>query len=113
MTPARAIQKLDRKLAQVGQTITLRRMVANASPVEKGCKAFVRGYKPDELVGGIQQGDSLVILSPTGLAGSPFATDLPRKLDRILAAGRLRTIEMSDPVLLGDQVVRINLLVRG
>ena len=113
MTPQQAIASLDRQINRHGQTITLRRPVANASPIEKTCKAFVRGYKPDELIGGVQQGDSLVALSPTGLAGSDFATTLPRAMDKVLIAGRVRNVQMADPVLLGDQVVRINLQVRG
>lgn len=113
MTPAQAIAMLDRQIAQHGQTVTLTRTVPNGSPITLTCRAFVRGYKPDELANGVVQGDSLVVLSPTALAGSPFASALPVRLDKLTTAGRKRNIEMADPVLMNDMLVRLNLQVRG
>lgn len=119
MTPADAIAILDRQLAEHGQTITLRR---NGSPnVDVSLSAFVRGYEPRELNGGVVQGDSEVTISPTGIGSWPGAlaqsdgsdTKVPRKNDKVLIAGRLRNIEASAPIYIGSTLVRINLQVRG
>ena len=61
----------------------------------------------------MQQGDSLVVLSPTALAGTAFESTLPTANNKLTAAGRLRNIQMADPVLMNDVLVRINLQVRG
>lgn len=111
MTPASAIAMLDRQLAAHGETVTLRRPVANAAAIEVDVLAFVRGYRPDELAGGIQQGDSEVVLSPTSLV-APWP-DLPKRLDKVLIDGRLRNVEMANAVRIAGEVVRINLMVRG
>ncbi|MCE4223403.1 hypothetical protein HCU64_06535 [Methylobacterium sp. C25] len=106
------MSKLDRQVARKGQTIQLRKAAAKDGSQDKGLRAFVRGYKPDELAGGVQQGDSTVIVSPTELAKSGFAGPIVR-LDRVVVAGRVRSIEVANPVMLNDQVVRIELWVRG
>lgn len=113
MTPSQAIALLDAQIAEHGQTVTLTRLVPNQTSITLTCKAFVRGYKPDELANGVQQGDSLVVLSPTALVGSPFESAPPVRLNKLTTAGRLRNIEMADPVLMNDVLVRINLQVRG
>lgn len=67
MTPAAAIAALDRQIAAHGQNAKLERL----SPAALGdVRVFFRGYRPEELSGGIQQGDSAAILSPTSLRAS-------------------------------------------
>jgi len=103
MTPARAIQMLERQLAQNGQSVALK--LANG---EVTVRAFVRGMKPDELTGDFKQSDRKVTLSPSGRA-----KEIAR-LDTIVIAGRDHMVEFEpDIVLLNDQPVRINLVVRG
>ncbi|HZY67756.1 MAG TPA: hypothetical protein VFE52_04170 [Devosia sp.] len=113
MTPARAIAMLDRQIGRHGQTVTLTRHVSNGSPVTLTCRAFVRGYKPDELANGVIQGDSLVVISPTALEGTPFGTTLPAPVNKLTTAGRQRNIAMVDPVYINDVLVRLSLQVRG
>lgn len=104
---------LDRQIAAHGQPVTLRRMVTNGDPVDLAAAAFVRGYKPEELIGGVAQGDTMVTLSPSALVGSAFAANLPRRNDKLVVEGRLRNVEMADPVRLSGTLVRLNLQVRG
>jgi hypothetical protein len=121
MKPARAIAMLDRQLAAHGQTVTLRRPGTPA--VSADLPAFVRGYKPQELVGAITQGDSEVTLSPTHIAESGWpgalaqvdGTDaaVPRKGDKVVIQGRLRNVEAAVPIYLAGTLVRVNLTVRG
>ncbi|MFC7065015.1 hypothetical protein [Brucella rhizosphaerae] len=69
MTPEHAIAKLQRQLARHGQNVDLRKIVNGQIQSEAlAQRAFVRGYKPDELVGPIQQGDRIVVLLPDALA---------------------------------------------
>lgn len=119
MTPVQAIAQLDRQIAKSGETVTLRRFVPNQPAIEKPHRAFVRGYRPDELVGGIFQGDSLVVMSPTKFPAefadfsNPADNALRLKTNEgILISGRRRTVQYVDPVRMNGVVVRVNVLVR-
>lgn len=111
MTPHQAIAKLDRAIARNGQTVTLRRGTASAPVATAALKAHVRGYDPDELVGGITQKDSKVILAPTGLKGWP--SGMVQENDWIQIDGRWRSIVAAVPVRMADTLVRIELQVKG
>jgi hypothetical protein len=113
VTPAAAIAILDRQIAKHGQPVTLRRVVANSAAATADVSAFVRGYRPDELVAGIQQGDTLVTLSPTSVAGTPFSPAVPRRGDKVVIDGRVRNVELADAVSVAGTMVRLNLQVRG
>lgn len=107
-TAAHAIAKLDEALAKAGETIGWQITTAGVPATATSHLAFVRGYKPDELVGGIEQGDARVILSPTGLTGRP------KRGDKIVTGGtRTMNIQAVDEVRLTDTLVRIDLQVRG
>ncbi|MBM3549719.1 MAG: hypothetical protein FJX54_22495 [Alphaproteobacteria bacterium] len=119
------ISALDRGLAARGEDVVLRRISgsgATATSVDVACRAVVREYRPEELVGGIAQGDSQVILSPSEIrssgwpdpGGSPPGTvSLPKKGDKLIVQGRMRTIEAVAPILVAGEFVRIDLQVRG
>lgn len=112
MTPVQAIAQLDRQIAAHGQDVTLRRIVANAAAIDRTHRAFARGYRPDELAGGIQQNDSLVILSPTGMP-APFVAEPLRVNDKILYDGRMRNVAYVETVRVQGVPVRYNATVRG
>lgn len=128
VTPAEAIADLDRSLAADGEDIRLQRLTLAAGgvqiPFEVTCRACVRGYQPKDLVGGITQQDSKVILSPTEIvragwpgAASAAGTDqdrrVPRKGDRAIIAGRPRNIEAAVGIYVGSELVRIEMRVLG
>ncbi len=119
---------LDAMLAAFGQDVTLRRVTGttNQANVDCTCRALVRGYRADELAGGIIQGDSLVILSATDIiaaqwpGGQPVTSPptgldvrVPRKGDKIVSAGKVRNVEAADPVYVDGDLHRINVTVRG
>lgn len=119
---------LDAMLRSDGQQVTLRRIVGttNQTAVDCQCWAFVRGYKANELVGAIIQGDSAVILSATDIieaqwpGGQPVTSPpngldvrVPRAGDYIVSAGRVRRIEAADPVYVDGELHRLNVQVRG
>ncbi|HEV7417863.1 MAG TPA: hypothetical protein VGN98_17040, partial [Tianweitania sediminis] len=68
---------------------------------------FVRGYKPEELVGMVEQADRQVTLSPTNL--NAF---VPQDNDDVSISGRLGKVMDVEPVQIGSTVVRYNLQVR-
>ncbi|MDR7036114.1 hypothetical protein J2X36_000850 [Methylobacterium sp. BE186] len=109
MTPAQSIAALDRQIAQHGQDVQLRAAAADPDAAGATVRAFVRGYRPEELGGGVQQGDTLMILSPTHLA----AVETIERGDGVTVAGRARYVEVANPVVLNDVVVRIECTVRG
>ena len=114
MTPAAAIASLDRQLAQNSQTVILRRYTgvgAARVSADTAVRAFVRDYQPDELVGGITQGDTQIVLSPTDVLAGGGA--MPQKGDQIIIDGKLRMIVAAPPVRVGNVVARINLQVKG
>lgn len=111
MTPASAIATLDRLIRADGQNVTII-FVEISGETQFPTRAFSRGYQPHELIGGIEQGDTLAIISATGLINAPR---LPRRNDRLLlsATAKMKNIENGTAVDLGEQLVRMNLQLRG
>lgn len=119
------ISALDRGLAARGQDVILRRISGSgpsATSIDVACRAVVRGYRPEELVGGIAQGDSQVILSPSEIRSSGWpdpgglpsgSASLPKKGDKLIVQGRMRTIEAVAPIQVAGELVRIDLQIRG
>lgn len=122
------IARLDHSLAQHGEWIILRRIVGttNAVNIDVKCRATVNDYAPEELVGGIMQTDSKVIMSPTQITDAqwpggaapllpPFNVDprVPRINDKVIAGGRIRNISFVNPITVGDELVRIELRIAG
>ena len=126
MTPQHATAMLLRQISKHGEKVDLIRLTGTQlTPLTVTCRAFVRAYRPEELVGGIIQGDSRVILSPQEIeangwpgpnsSATPTGQDrrVPRKGDRIVIAGKVRNIESGTPVYLAGQLVRIEVQARG
>jgi len=102
MTPAQAIAKLDRQIAAHGQAIGFAR-----GAVTKSARGFVRGYRPEQLVGLITQQEREVIVSPSSLGD--FA---PRAQDDFQTMGRFGRVMAAEPIHMDGVLVRWNLTVR-
>jgi hypothetical protein len=127
MTVAKqAIADLNAALAADGEWIELWRETGTQKiPFKVRCRAFVRGYTAQELVGGISQTDSKLILSPTEITRSgwpgpnssaaPTNQDrrVPRKGDAVVIAGRKRAVEAAGGIYLSGELVRIEMRVLG
>lgn len=126
MTPEASIAALDRQLAAHGQDVELQRLTGSQLiPFKVTCRAFVRGYSAEELIGGITQSDSKVIMGPTeieagGWPGPEFPAGsttgdirIPRKNDKAVIAGRMRNIEAAVGLYLAGVLVRIEMRVTG
>ncbi|MFC7067545.1 hypothetical protein [Brucella rhizosphaerae] len=108
MTPAHAIAKLQRQLVAHGQNVDLRKIASGQTQSEAlAQRAFVRGYKPEELVGQIQQGDRNVVLLPDAAAIAL------KKGDKVVIAGAAANVEVAEIVRMDDVPVRVNVRVRG
>lgn len=112
-TPAEIIARLDASLARRGEEVVVRRYTATTGTprpkIDIAVRASVRPVNPEELVGGIDQTFSKVVLSPTGISEL-----LPlRKGDKVVIQGRERNIEFPKPIFDGDTLVRIKLTVAG
>lgn len=121
-----AIAALDDALDDVGQEIRLQRLTGTQLiPFEVECQALVRGYTPQELVGGITQQDSFVILSPSEItrkgwpgpnsSATPTNQDrrVPRKGDKAVINGKTRNVEAAVGIYVADVLVRIEMRVLG
>lgn len=130
MHAAFEIAELDKSLAEDGEDIILRRVVGatNQAFIDVTCRAFVRGYAANELIGGITQQDSKVILSPTQInaanwpGGQPvsnaqFQADprIPSKNrgDKCVMGGRVRNVESATGIPIDGVLVRIEMRVLG
>lgn len=100
---------LDRQLAAHGQTAELLRGDPDAPDASVTVKVRSSDYRLDELAGNLKQGDSKVILSPTGLG--PFG--VPVEGDWIRYSDRLRSIASAVTHEPQDVIVRIELVARG
>lgn len=96
-TPALYASEMERR----GEVVSLRRRKANSNPpafdAQIDVRAIVTGYAPSELVGGINQGDSRVILLAPDVAAGGFP--LPIKTggtDTVLINGLQRTFKSVD-----------------
>lgn len=114
------IEALDRALSRSRQTITLRALPAVDLA---GVPAVVRGYAPNELVDGITQQDSFVVISPTQInaAGWPGAQvsgqrdiRIPNKNrgDLCIINGQTRAVQAGVGIYVRDVLVRIEFRVR-
>ncbi len=117
---SRALSALNRSLARAGQSVTLQRVTGGTTVVQAiTLLAHVRGYEPQELVNGITQTDSKVILSPTSVAafnsGAAAGLDIrvPIKGNRMIIAGRTRNVEAAIGLYEGADLVRIECRVLG
>lgn len=120
MMPGNAIAALDAALAAHGEDIVLRRTTSGVNN-DITVRAFVRGVSPEQLMAGVKQTNSNVIISPTeiinngwpGTASDVSDVRIPTTNDKLLIAGQQRQIEFAAPIYVAGDLVRINIMVRG
>lgn len=119
------ITDLDEMLAADGERVTLRRRIGTGSTFVEvtNCLARLSGYQPEQMVGGITQTQSALILSPTAIEAAATAGTwpgaagggaLPKIGDFIRSAGGTdRRIEAIQPARIGGIVVRFEGRILG
>jgi hypothetical protein len=83
-----------------------------ASPGSVDLLGFPRGYRPDEIAGGVQQGDQQVETLNDELAEAGW-TSPPAHRDRLVIDGRSTTIQGARAVYDGQLLIGWSLWVRG
>lgn len=108
-TPAGAISRLDAAIARRGSTLVLKRGDISAPSATVTVKGYETDIDPTKFVGNSKQGDSLIILSPTGLGafGEPLEDDWTE------LGGRTRSVYFVRRKMLANVLVRLELMVRG
>lgn len=96
-----------------GQAATMRLSLGTTPPTftDVSVRVFIRDYRPEQLVGALQQGDRSAILRNTELAAG--AHRAPRKGDRLVASGVTYTVQAVETRLLADTVIRHDMMIRG
>lgn len=96
-----------------GQTATLRLSLGTTPPTftDVPVRVFIRDYRPEQLVGALQQGDRSAIVRNREFAVG--AHRAPRKGDRLVASGVTYTVQAVETRLLGDVVIRHDMTIRG
>lgn len=120
------VSELDKALAADGQDIEIHRLIGTQQiPIKVKCRAFVRNLDAKELIGGIKQDSSEVIISPTEIirsgwpgpnsSATPTNTDrrVPKVGDWCVITGKLRKIEVPLPTYVDGELVRIKMRVLG
>ncbi len=99
---------------RVGETVILRRLTGTTVqiPLDVTLKAVVRGYGPEELVGGIQQGDKKVILSQVDMENSQWCWPV-KPQDRVIIEGRPTVVQSVDKRKISEDTAMYVLQVRG
>ena len=120
------VAALNRAIARAGQSITITRTsgsLPNQVTLSLECRAIVRAYRTEQLIGTVTQGDSNVILSPTDIdraqwpgGQSPTVTTdvrIPKTTDKLVFLGRSCSIIACKPLYIRGVLARIDLQVRG
>lgn len=102
--------EIEAAIAEYGQTVTLRRVGSPNQDIT--LRARVNGFQPHELVGGILQGDRMVIVGTVAMTAANWPQP-PRKGDVVLIDGRTTTVQGCEAVNDGTETVRYNIQVRG
>lgn len=92
--------------------IILRRLAPRGLRFDCHMRAVVRGFAPDELVGGIQQGDRKVIISNRNIEARQWPGP-PRRGDQVLIGDHTATVQDVDTTEIGSVIVKHEMLVRG
>jgi hypothetical protein len=99
-----------RMILSRGRMMTLRR--EGTPPLSVDLIGFPRGFRPDEIKGGVVQGDQQVEILTDELedAGWP---DAPERPDRLMFDGTTTTVQGARPVYDGALRIGWSLWVRG
>jgi len=108
-----AASKIGDALAQYGRAVTLRRRAGtSATFTDVTVHGVAKGYRPQELLGGVTQGDQSVTISnqeilAAGWPGPPVRGDL------LVIGGKTTTVQGCETKYLGSDILAHVLWVRG
>lgn len=99
-------------LARYGEATVLRRISGRSIFIDVELMARVDNYQPDEIGGGVVQGDQKAILGNVEIAAAQWPGP-PRRGDQLVVGGRTRTIEAVITATIDGEDERHDLQIRG
>jgi hypothetical protein len=112
-----AAAKIATALKKHGRSMTLRRRIGTTTTYnDVSVKGTTKGYKPAELLGGLQQGDRYVTISHEEIAGKPWPgpqVESPKKGDFLIIDGTTTAVLGVETKYLKTDILAHVLSVRG
>lgn len=106
--------KINTALRKYGRPMTLRRRIGTTNTYhEVVVRGVPEGYKPAELLGGLQQGDRSVTIGHGELASQVAFAPPPKKGDFLVIDGASTAIQGVETVYLGASILAHVIWVRG
>lgn len=95
-------------LQRFGRTMTLRRVTAGPAGtkiyLDVSVYGTIKGYRPQEMVGTYEQGDSVLTISNTEIAAAQWPGP-PRSNDEFVVDGKVRRVKSVETKHLGTAVL--------
>lgn len=104
-----------RVIGAFGRPMTLRRPLPGAIPPTYQAvtvQGFQRAYRPEQLTGGLHQGDALVAICANEIAAAAWPSP-PRPQDQMLIDGQTWLVQGSQSLYDGAECVGYDLWIRG
>lgn len=109
-----ASAKITTALRKYGRAMTLRRRIGTGSTYnEVVVRGVPEGYKPAELLGGLQQGDRSVTIGNAEIAAQVAFVPPPKKGDLLVIDGAATAIQGVETVYRGTEILAHVIWVRG
>ena len=103
-------------LKRIGRPMTLRRLttgpLGKQIPLDVTVLAYAVNYQPQELIGNIQQGDSVVTLCNKEIAAAQWPGP-PKQNDVLIFDGRTTIVMSVEAKYLGQELLAFYCQVRG
>jgi hypothetical protein len=117
MTPEQIKADYRAALDEVGEVITIRRFTGtgpNRPKFEVNVRARVTGFQPQEMIGGIQQGDRKAIVLHEDLVNAGFALPITNA-DFAVVQGRQHAIVAPDNATrrVAGETIAYELVIKG
>jgi hypothetical protein len=106
--------KITTALKKYGRSMTLRRRIGTTNSYnEVVVKGVPEGYRPAELLGGLQQGDRQVTIGNAEIAAQVAFVGPPKKGDLLVIEGAATAIQGVETKYLGADILAHVIWVRG
>lgn len=104
------VEIVRRAVHNYGRPILLRRI--GPPKVEVTILARVHSYAPQDLVGGLQQGDRKLVIAPLDLAAAGYP-GMPKPGDQVVIDQRTAVVQGCEPRHDGLDLARYDVWIRG
>lgn len=108
------VDTVAKQIQTWGQPVTLKRRVGTTSTFTTATvPGKVHHYRPDELIGGIVQGDRRVTVAPSSLVGTDWEGLTPRKGDFVEIDGQQAAVQGCEVRYVAGEAARYEIWIRG